>query len=39
MKVSESRISQMFNNILPRIKDKIQRNPKFFEELSNLIKD
>jgi len=37
--ISESRISQIFNNILPRIKDKIQRNPKFFEELSNLIKD
>jgi len=37
--VSESRISQMFNNVLSRIKDKIQRNPKYFEELNSLIKE
>jgi len=35
--LSESRISQMHKSILPRLKDKIKRNPEYFEELKRLI--
>lgn len=35
--LSESRISQMHKSILPRLKDKINRNPEYFEELKSLI--
>jgi len=31
LNISESRISQLHSNIIPRLKDKIERNPLFFE--------
>lgn len=30
--ISESRVSQIHAEVLPRLKDKIKRNPRFFEE-------
>ena len=31
IKISESRVSQMHKDILPRLRDKIERNPDFFD--------
>jgi RNA polymerase sigma factor for flagellar operon FliA len=32
LKISESRVSQIHKDLLPRMKDKIERNPKYFSE-------
>lgn len=32
LNMSESRVSQLHSNILPRLKSKIKRNPGFFSE-------
>jgi RNA polymerase sigma factor for flagellar operon FliA len=29
--ISESRVSQLHSNVIPRLKNKIERNPVFFE--------
>ena len=40
LNMSESRISQLHTDILPRLKNKIERNPNFFqEELEKHIKN
>jgi len=40
LKMSESRISQIHKNILPRLQDKIERNPKYFgEDIKKIIKN
>jgi len=40
LKISESRVSQIHKGLLPRMKDKIERNPKYFSEhLENLISE
>lgn len=37
VKMSESRVSQIHKEVLPRLKDKILRNPNYFEEILNKI--
>jgi len=35
--LSESRVSQMHNNCMPRLKDKIKRNPDYFSNISSFL--
>lgn len=37
IKMSESKVSKIFNEALPRIKDKITRNPNYFQNIYNTI--
>ena len=40
LKISESRVSQIHKNLLPRMKNKIERNPKYFSEhIENFISE
>jgi len=40
LKMSESRISQIHKNVLPRLKEKINRNPKYFgKDIYEIIKN
>ncbi len=40
LKLSESRVSQIHKDILPRLQDKIERNPKYFgEDIKKIIKN
>lgn len=39
IEISESRISQMHNKILARLKEKIEKNPKYFSDIISVVKN